>query len=156
MRTNVTRQFRSRERNVHYVVVSFPGTKVHGNETSRYRNALVVCGIDYWGRPKHFIFYVCWHYLGKYICLLRKLHKVLFKVLTVMSNARLVAVRRLFNSASWNCSISKMTYHTDTAEILRSNVDTNCPDYKVTEILIEVGLMKIEYTLQSTSRLSTN
>jgi len=73
-----------------------------------------------------------------------------------MSNARLVAVRRLFNSASWNCSISKMTYHTDNAEILRSNVDTNCPDYKVTEILIEVGLMKIEYTLQSTSRLSTN
>jgi len=37
MRTNVTRQFRSRERNAHYVVVSFPGTKVHGNETSRYR-----------------------------------------------------------------------------------------------------------------------
>ena len=37
MRTNVTRQFRSRERNVHYVVVSFPGTKVHGNETSRYQ-----------------------------------------------------------------------------------------------------------------------
>jgi len=33
MRTNVTRQFRSRERNVHNVVVSFPGTKVHGNET---------------------------------------------------------------------------------------------------------------------------
>jgi len=38
MRTNVTRQFRSRERNVHYVVVSFPGTKVYGNETSRYQN----------------------------------------------------------------------------------------------------------------------
>ena len=36
MRTNVTRQFRSRERNVHYVVVSFLGTKLHGNETSRY------------------------------------------------------------------------------------------------------------------------
>ena len=36
MRTNVTRQFHSRERNIRYVVVSFPGTKVHGNETSRY------------------------------------------------------------------------------------------------------------------------
>jgi len=24
--------------NVHYVVVSFPGTKLHWNETSRYRN----------------------------------------------------------------------------------------------------------------------
>jgi len=34
MRTNITRQFRSRERNVDYVVVSFPGTKVHGNETT--------------------------------------------------------------------------------------------------------------------------
>ena len=37
MRTNATRQFRFRERNVHCVVVSFPGTKVHGKETSRYR-----------------------------------------------------------------------------------------------------------------------
>ena len=35
MRTNVTRQFRSRERNVHYAVVSFPEMNVHGNETSR-------------------------------------------------------------------------------------------------------------------------
>jgi len=29
--------FRSRERNDHIVDDSFPGTKVHGNETSRYR-----------------------------------------------------------------------------------------------------------------------
>jgi len=36
MRTRYYRQFRSRERNVHYVVVSFLGTKVYGNETSRY------------------------------------------------------------------------------------------------------------------------
>ena len=39
MRTNVTRQFRSRERTFHCVVVSFLGTKVHGNETSRYRGS---------------------------------------------------------------------------------------------------------------------
>ena len=50
-----------------------------------------------------------------------------------MSVVRLVAVRRLFNSAVWNCPISKMIYHTDTAQILRSNVDTSSPDYKVTD-----------------------
>ena len=52
-----------------------------------------------------------------------------------MSHMRLVAVRKLFNSVRWNSSsssiFSAMTYHTDSAEPLLSNVDTSSPDYKV-------------------------
>ena len=50
-----------------------------------------------------------------------------------MSNTRVVAVRRLFNSAVRNCPLLKMTYHTDSAEAIRSSVDTSSSDYKVTE-----------------------
>jgi len=56
----------------------------------------------------------------------------------VMSNMRLVAVRRVFNSAVGNCRISKMSYHTDTAETLLSSVDTSSPDYKVQVHLIVI------------------
>jgi len=49
-----------------------------------------------------------------------------------MCSVRLIAVRRLFTSSVWNCHVLKTGYHTDTAETLRSNVDTSSYDYKVT------------------------
>jgi len=45
MRTNVTRQFRRRERNVHYVVVSLPARP--GNESAWERNVPVPLSLPY-------------------------------------------------------------------------------------------------------------
>jgi len=50
-----------------------------------------------------------------------------------MSNLRVVRLRRLFNGALWNWFPLRMTYHTDTAEIIRSSVDIGSADYKVNE-----------------------
>jgi len=62
-----------------------------------------------------------------YICV-----KFVLYILTMNSSVRLVALRRLFNSAVWNYPILKTSYHTDTAETLHTSVDTSSRDYKVT------------------------
>jgi len=52
-----------------------------------------------------------------------------------MSNVRLVTISRLCNGVHWKCHILKTSYHTGTAETLRSSVDVSSPDYKVFTVL---------------------